>query len=163
MKPLARVFSKWATPHRASKVSLGSWHILIKPINNFLKLSRLSCEKEWFLYLGISICNVELECSRSGQLHISRAWCYWDHCIHSLIQLILIFENDTFVLHKNVVHDFGQNCMSHLARVLLKLQHRIRRGWYHCNRSISSVTNPHWYLKFEIVTCILHKCVNHDF
>ena len=110
-----------------------------------------------------NICNNYLEFSRSGQLHVSRAWWYWDHGMHSFNQLIRIFENDTFILHKNVVRDFGQKCMWHLAPVLSKVQLRIRRGWYHCNRSISSVTNPHWYLKFEIVTCILHRCVTRDF
>ena len=36
MEPWPRVFSKWATPHRASMVSMESWHILIKPINTYI-------------------------------------------------------------------------------------------------------------------------------
>ena len=36
MKHLERVVSKWATPHRASMVSLESWHTLIKTINTYI-------------------------------------------------------------------------------------------------------------------------------
>ena len=73
MKPLARVFSKWATPHRASMVSLESWHILIKPINTYISnchIYPVQTGKSWGwakIYETFGTSDLEVRNSTSGE------------------------------------------------------------------------------------------------